>query len=243
MKFTNKVVVVTGASRGIGAETAIQFAKEGADLVIDYFVSDYEPDAKENAIKVMSEIKKIGSKAIMVECDVREQSQIENLVKETERTLGKIDILVNNAGYVIDSPIEERTLEDWHRTIDTNLLGTYLCTKIISKNMNAGGTIVNAGSTNGIYYNNPESIDYDATKAGIISLTKNSAKELASRNIRVNATALGWADTKMNSQLPKDFLKKEKEKTYLKRFATEKEVANLTFFLQVPTQVILQELL
>ena len=234
MKFTNKVVVVTGASRGIGAETAIQFAKEGADLVIDYFVSDYEPDAKENAIKVMSEIKKIGSKAIMVECDVRDQSQIENLVKETERTLGKIDILVNNAGYVIDLPIEERTLEDWHRTIDTNLLGTYLCTKIISKNMNAGGAIVNAGSTNGIYYNNPESIDYDATKAGIISLTKNFAKELASRNIRVNATALGWADTKMNSQLPKDFLKKEKEKTYLKRFATEKEVANLTLFLASP---------
>lgn len=234
MKFKNKVVVVTGASRGIGAETAIQFAKEGANLVIDYFVSDYETDAKKNAKKVMSEIIKIGSKAIMVECDVRDQSQIENLVKETERTLGKIDILVNNAGYVIDLPIEERTLEDWHRTIDTNLLGTYLCTKIISKNMNAGGAIVNAGSTNGIYYNNPESIDYDATKAGIISLTKNFAKELASRKIRVNATALGWADTKMNSQLPKDFLKKEKEKTYLKRFATEKEVANLTLFLASP---------
>lgn len=94
-----------------------------------------------------------------------------------------------------------------------------------------GGAIVNAASTNGIYYNNPESIDYDASKAGIINLTKNFAKELGSRRIRVNATALGWANTEMNSQLPKNFLQKEIDKTYLKRFAEEEEVAKLTLFL------------
>ncbi len=231
MNFKDKVVVITGASRGIGAQTAIQFAKEGAKLVIDYFVSDYEPDAKENAMEVISKIKDIGSAAIMIECDVREKSQIEKLIEETEKTFGKVDILINNAGYVNDLPIEDRTLEEWHRTIDTNLLGTYLCTKLISKNMNDGGSIVNAASTNGIYYNNPESIDYDASKAGIINLTKNFAKELAHRRIRVNATALGWADTEMNRQLPRELLEEEIAKTYLKRFASEEEVAKLTLFL------------
>lgn len=234
MNFKNKVVVITGASRGIGAQTAIQFAKEGAMLVIDYFVSDYEPDAKENAVKLVSEIKNIGSDAIMIECDVREKSQIEKLIQKTKKSFGKIDVLINNAGYVNDLPIEERTIEEWHRTIDTNLLGTYLCIKLISKHMNDGGSIVNAASTNGIYYNNPESIDYDASKAGIINLTKNFAKEFASRKIRVNATALGWADTAMNRQLPKEFLEQEIAKTYLKRFATEEEVAKLTLFLASP---------
>lgn len=231
MRFKDKVVIITGSSRGIGAETAIQFAKEGANIVIDYFVSDYEPDAKENAQDVVSRIQELGTEAIMVECDVREKSQIENLIEQTQKRFGRIDILVNNAGYVVDLPIEERTLEDWHRTIDTNLLGTYLCTKLISKHMNDGGAIVNAASTNGIYYNNPESIDYDASKAGIINLTKNFAKALGDRKIRVNATALGWANTKMNTQLPKDFLQREIDKTYLKRFAEEEELAKLTLFL------------
>lgn len=231
MKFKDKTVIITGASRGIGAETAIQFAKEGANLVIDYYVSDYEPDAKENAEKVVKQIEEIGTKAIMVSCDVRDKSEIENLIKETEEAFGKVDILVNNAGYVVDLPIEERSMEDWHRTIDTNLLGTYLCTKLVSENMNDGGAIVNSASTNGIYYNNPESIDYDASKAGIINLTKNFAKELAERKIRVNATALGWANTEMNTQLPEEFLEGEIDKTYLKRFAEESEVAKLTLFL------------
>lgn len=139
MRFEDKIIVITGASRGIGAETAIQFAKEGANIVVDYFVSDYEPDAKENAQNVISRIQELGTEAIMVECDVREKLQIENLIKQTIEKFGGIDILVNNAGYVIDLPIEERTLEDWHRTIDTNLLGTYLCTKLISEHMNDGG--------------------------------------------------------------------------------------------------------
>jgi len=231
MRFKDRTAIITGASRGIGAETAMQFAKEGANVVIDYYVSDYEPDADKNALKIKEQIEKSGGKAIIVNCDVRDKEQINNLINEAKSAFDHIDILVNNAGYVVDIPIEDRALEDWHRTIDTNLLGTYLCTKIVSKEMNDGGAIVNAASTNGIYYNNPESIDYDASKAGIINLTKNFAKELAPRKIRVNATALGWANTKMNSQLPEDFLKGEIEKTYLKRLADEEEVAKLTLFL------------
>lgn len=231
MRFKNKTVIITGASRGIGAETAIQFAKEGANVVIDYFVSDYEPDAEENANVILKKIKKIGTNAIKVNCDVRDQDQILILINKSLESFGKIDILVNNAGYVVDVPIEERTLENWHRTIDTNLLGTFLCTKLISKEMDDGGVIVNAASTNGIDYNSPYSIDYDASKAGIISLTKNFAKELAPRRIRVNATALGWANTQMNKQLPMEILQEEIGKTYLKRFAEEEEIAKLTLFL------------
>lgn len=231
MKFSNKTVVITGASRGIGAETAYQFAKEGANVVIDYFVSDYEPDAKENATFVKRKIEDLRQQALIISCDVREKDQISNLIHETMNTFGRIDVLVNNAGYVVDLPWRERSLEDWHRTIDTNLLGTFLCTQMISEVMSDGGAIVNAASTNGIYANNPESLDYDASKAGIISLTKNFAKGLADRKIRVNATALGWANTDMNTQLPKEFLQSEINKTYLKRFAEEVEVAALTLFL------------
>lgn len=231
MKFANKTVVITGASRGIGAETALQFAKQGANVIIDYFVSDYEPNAEENAQTVGKKIEDLGQQALIISCDVRDKDQIGNLIQQTKNTFGSIDILVNNAGYVVDLPLEERSLEDWHRTIDTNLLGTYLCTKMISKEMSDGGAIVNSASTNGIYANNPESLDYDASKAGIISLTKNFAKVLAFRKIRVNATALGWANTDMNSQLPKEFLQREINKTYLKRFAEEEEIAKLTLFL------------
>jgi 3-oxoacyl-[acyl-carrier protein] reductase len=231
MRFKNKTVIITGASRGIGAETALQFAKEGANIVLDYFISDYESDAEENVQIVKSKIEKIGGKAITVSCDVRDSKQISALLNISENTFGKVDVLVNNAGYVVDLPIEDRSIDDWHRTIDTNLLGTYLCIKLISKRMNTGGSIVNAASTNGIYANNPESLDYDASKAGIISLTKNFAKELAKKGIRVNATALGWANTDMNKQLPDEFLKSEINKTYLKRFAEEIEIAKLTLFL------------
>jgi 3-oxoacyl-[acyl-carrier protein] reductase len=231
MKFTNKTVVVTGASRSIGAETAIQFAKQGANVIVDYFISDYEPNAEENALTVKKKIEDLGQKVKIISCDVRDKNQISNLIEQTKNTFGSVDILVNNAGYVVDLPLEERSLEDWHRTIDTNLLGTYLCTKMISEVMSDGGAIVNAASTNGIYANNPDSLDYDASKAGIISITKNFAKVLAPRKIRVNATALGWANTDMNTQLPQDYLQSEMNKTYLKRFAEEEEIAKLTLFL------------
>lgn len=231
MKLKNKVAIITGASRGIGRATALLFAKEGAKVVIDYFISDYEPDAKENAETLVKEIESLNTEAIMISCDVRDENQIKSLIDETKDVFGGIDILINNAGYVHDLPIEKRMLDDWHRTIDTNLLGTYLCSKMISIEMREGGAIVNASSTNAINSLNPESIDYDASKAGINTLTRNFAKELAPKNIRVNATALGWANTEMNKQLPEEFLKGEADKIFLKRFAELEEVAKLTLFL------------
>lgn len=231
MKLKNKVAIITGSSRGIGKATAILFAKEGAKVVVNYFVSDYEPDAKQNAENTVKEISDFGGDSIIISCDVRSEKQIEMLVDQTIQRFGGIDILVNNAGFVFDTKIDDRSDAMWQRTIDTNLKGVYLCSKIVSKVMSDGGAIVNASSTNAINYPNVESIDYDASKAGILSLTTNFAKELASRNIRVNATVLGWANTEMNLQLMPEFLEEEKNKIYLKRFAELEEVAKLTLFL------------
>lgn len=231
MKLEGKVGIITGASRGIGAATAILFAKEGASVVIDYFVSDYEPDAKENALKIKSEIEAFGGTALIFHCDVRDESQIQAMISETLKEYGKIDFLVNNAAVVIDATVNDRTSDNWNQTVDTCLLGTYLCLKFVSPHMSDGGSIINASSTNAINYPNPESMDYDAAKAGIFTLTKNFAKHLATRKIRVNSTAVGWANTAMNDQLDENFIKEEAEKIYLQRFAEPEEVAKVNLFL------------
>lgn len=230
MKLKNKVAIITGASRGIGKATALLFAKEGADIVVDYHVSDFEPNAKENAKKVVDGIKKIGSKAIAVKCDVSKENQVKKLVKKTMEKFGKIDILVNNAGIVYDVPFKKRTVEQWKRTLDINLIGVFICCKHVAPHMLKGGKIVNVSSTNGINSFSPESMDYDASKTGVIILTRDLAKELAPK-ILVNSVAPGWVDTEMNKNLPKDFVEEEIEKIYLKRFAQPEEIAKATLFL------------
>lgn len=232
MKLKDKVTVITGASRGMGRETALLFAKEGAKVVIGYFASDYEPDAETNAINVVKEIESVGAEAIAISCDVSSEEQVKRLIEKARDKFGRIDILVNNAGIVYDVPFRERTLEQWHRTVDTIMLGTFLCSKYASRLMlkNGKGTIVNISSTNGINAFNPESIDYDAAKAGVLMLTKNLAKELAPK-VRVNAVAPGWVNTDMNKDLSADFVKQETEKTWLNRFAEPEEIAKVTLFL------------
>ena len=214
MKLKNKVAIITGASRGIGRATALLFAQEGAKVVVNYFSSQKEADF------VVEEITKIGSDAIAVKCDVSSESEVKEMIQKTIDKFGRIDILVNNAGIVFDAPFFERTVEQWKKTMDVNLLGTFLCSKYASKQMlkNESGKIINVSSTSGINSFSPESMDYDASKAGIITLTKNLAKELAPK-IQVNSVAPGWVDTEMNKDLPKDFVGDETEKIYLKRFA------------------------
>lgn len=227
MKFKDKVVLITGASRGIGRATALEFAKEGAKIVVDYV--EHEDDAN----KVIEEIKKLGSDAIAIRCDISDETQVQNMVRESIEKFGRIDILVNNAGIVIDVPMMERTVEEWRRTLDVNLIGNYLCTKYVAMEMKktGGGRIVNIASTNAIDRFSPQAADYDASKAGIVILTKDFAKELASDNILVNAIAPGWADTEMNKDLPANFIVEENEKIYLKRFAKPEEIAMPILFL------------
>jgi 3-oxoacyl-[acyl-carrier protein] reductase len=145
---------------------------------------------------------------------------------------GKIDVLVNNAGIAIDTAFEDRKVEDWQDTLNTNLVGVFLVSKYASEHMMKAkcGKIVNISSTNGIDTTYTTSIDYDASKAAIINLTKNLASEFAPY-INVNSIAPGWVDTEMNSELPKRFLRDEKERILLGRFAEPEEIAYVVLFL------------
>lgn len=226
MKLKNKVAVITGSSRGIGKATALLFAKEGAKVVVNYCSS------KKEALEVVKDIKKIGSEAIAVKCDVSKELEVRKMMDTAVKIFGKIDILVNNAGLVYDVPLFERTTVQFKRTLDVNLMGNFFCSKYAAKNMmkKTGGKIVNVSSNNVINSFSPESIDYDAAKAGIILLTKNFAKELAPK-VNVNAIAPGWVKTDMNKDLPKSLIKEETQKTYFKRFAEPEEIAKTILFL------------
>lgn len=223
MRLKNKVALITGSSRGIGRATALEFAKEGAKVIVNYSKSEKE------ANEVVNEIKKI-SDAIAIKCDVSDEQQVKKMIEKTVQKFGRIDILVNNAGIVFDIPLMEKTVEQWRKVFDVNLIGMFLCSKYAAPHMPNGGKIVNVSSTNGINTPGPESTDYDASKAGVIILTRNLAKELSPR-ITVNCVAPGWVDTDMNKKLPKEFVKEETEKVYLKRFAKPEEIAKAILFL------------
>jgi 3-oxoacyl-[acyl-carrier protein] reductase len=226
MKLKNKVVLITGASRGIGKATALLLAKEGAKVIVNYVKSDKKAD------DVVKEIIKNSGSAISIKADVSDEKQVKRMVDLVIKKFRKIDVLVNNAGIVFDVPFKERTVEQWRRTLNVNLIGTFLCSKYASKTMlkNGYGRIVNVSSTNGIDSLNPESVDYDASKAGVISLTKNLATELAP-NILVNAIAPGWINTDINSGLDKKYVKSETEKILLGRFGKPEEIAKAILFL------------
>ena len=225
MKLKDKVALITGSSRGIGEATALLFAKEGARVVVNHSKSDKEVDED------VKKIKKIGSDSIAIKCDVSDEKEVKKMVEKTMETFGRIDILVNNAGIVFDVPFAERTVEQWKKTLDVNLLGVFLCSKYVAPHMSKnGGRIVNISSTSGVNSFSTESMDYGAAKAGVIILTRTLAKELAPK-ILVNSIAPGWIDTYMNKDLPKDYVEKETEKIYLKRFAKPEEVAKAILFL------------
>jgi 3-oxoacyl-[acyl-carrier protein] reductase len=226
MELKDKVVLITGSSRGIGKATALLFAKEGAKIIVNY--NDSEKEAKE----VVREITKLGSEAIAVKCDVSREEEVKKMFSEGIKKFGKLDILVNNAGIVFDIPLFEKTVEQWNKTLGVNLIGVFLCSKYavpyIKKQKS--GVIINIASTNGIDSLSPESADYDASKAGVISLTKNLASELAP-NIRVNCVAPGWVNTDINKDLPKDYVAEETKNILLKRFGKPEEIGKAVLFL------------
>jgi 3-oxoacyl-[acyl-carrier protein] reductase len=225
-KFDGKTVLITGSAKGIGRSSALMFAREGANIVVNYLSSELL------ANQLVEEIESIGSQAIAIKGDVAVENDVINMINIAISRFGKIDILVNNAGFAKDVPILERSTEDWAKTLRTNLIGPYLCIKYASQNMldNGGGKIINISSTSAIYSFSPDIVDYDAAKAGVIALTKNFAKSLAP-SVLVNAIAPGWVDTDMNKDLPPEFLEDEKKSIYLKRFAQPDEIAKTILFL------------
>lgn len=223
----HKTVLITGASRGIGASTAKIFAKNNYNVIINYNTN------KENAIKLSKELENTYNiKTLVVKCDVANETEVINMVEQAIQEFGTIDVLINNAGIAIDTTFEDKNVENFKKTLDVNLIGTFLVSKHVGKHMlkNKTGNIINVSSTNGIDTYYKESLDYDASKAGVISLTYNLANAYAPY-IRVNAIAPGWVNTDMNQYLDKDFIDKENNKILLNRFAKSDEIAKVIYFL------------
>ena len=223
----SKVALITGGSRGIGKEIALTLAKEGYDISINYIG---EKDSSFDELQ--KEIEENNVKCIFVSGDVSKFEDAEKFVKETVEKLGSIDVLVNNAGITRDMLLMRMKEEDFTSVIDVNLVGTFNVTKnAINYMMKArSGCIVSLASVVGIAGNAGQT-NYSASKAGIIGFTKSLAKEVASRNIRVNAVAPGFIQTNMTAVL-KDDVKDEIAKSIpLKRMGTPKDVANAVKFL------------
>ena len=221
------VVLVTGSNRGIGAACVKEFAKQGANVIINYCHHE------EEALELKKEIEEeYNVEALVIKCDVSDSEQVENMVNEIVDHFGGIDILVNNAGVSRDSLLLDKTVKEFRRVLDVNLLGTYLCSKYVGKIMlqQKKGKIINISSTNAIDTYYPESCDYDASKAGVISLTHNLAREFAPF-INVNCVCPGWTKTSMNKDLSIDQIKKKKRGILLNRFAEPVEIANVVLFL------------
>lgn len=188
---------------------------------------------RENAEELSNYLKQeYKIETMVIKADVSEEEQVKSMVQEIINKFGRIDVLVNNAGIAIDKEFEDRTVEDWKRTLEVNTIGTFLVSKYASENMmeNKSGKIINVSSTNGINTFFPSSIDYDASKAAIINLTYNLAIQFAPY-INVNAVAPGWVNTDMNKELPKDLIQEETEKIYKRRFAEPEEIAKVICFL------------
>ncbi|QLL29466.1 3-oxoacyl-[acyl-carrier-protein] reductase [Thermosynechococcus sichuanensis E542] len=217
------VAIVTGASRGIGRAIALELAKEGATVVVNYARS------AEAALEVVQMIEQQGGTAIAIAADVSVPEQVDTLVDKTVETYGRVDVLVNNAGITRDTLLLRMSLEDWQAVINLNLTGVFLCTRAVSKLMlkQKRGRIINIASVAG-QMGNPGQANYSAAKAGVIGFTKTVAKELASRGITVNAVAPGFIATEMTAGLKAEDILKF---IPLGRYGDPTEVAGMVRFL------------
>lgn len=221
------VVLVTGSNRGIGKSCIEAFASKNATVIINYC---HHQDEALNLEKEMKE--KYNVETLVVKCDISKEEEVEGMVNKIVDTFGGIDILVNNAGVARDNLMLDKTVKEFARVIDVNLIGTYLVTKYVGKVMlNAkSGRIINIASTNALDTYYPESCDYDASKAGVISLTHNFARELAPF-VSVNCICPGWTKTDMNKDLTCEQINEEKKKILLGRFAEPEEISKVVIFL------------
>ncbi|WHX92784.1 3-oxoacyl-[acyl-carrier-protein] reductase [Peribacillus simplex] len=226
MILEGKKALVTGASRGIGREVALELARQGADVAINYSGSE----AKAN--EVVDEIKALGRKAFAIQCDVANSESVTSMIKEVVEQFGRVDILVNNAGITRDNLLMRMKEDEWDSVINTNLKGVFLCTKAVTRQMmkQRSGRIINMASIVGVSGNAGQA-NYVAAKAGVIGLTKTTAKELASRGITVNAIAPGFISTDMTGELPEDVRKAMLDQIPLARFGDPKDIAAVASFL------------
>lgn len=222
--MNNKVVLVTGSSKGIGKATIKEFASKGYNVVINYNNSEREALELKESVE-----KEYNIRALAIKTDVSNELEVKNMIDQIIIEFGHIDVLVNNAGIAYDRSFNEITIDEFKRTLDVNVIGAFIVSREVSKYMKKG-TIVNVSSTNGTKTISPECLDYNISKVGLQSLTRDLALQFKP-NIRVNAVAIGWADTDMNKDLPQDYIDEETSKIYLERFADPSEIAKTIYFL------------
>ena len=226
MIFQGKVALVTGASRGIGRAIALELGKNGAKVAVNYAGSE------KKANEVVDEIKAAGSDAIAIQADVAKIDDVKAMIKEVVKTFGSLDILVNNAGITRDNLLMRMKEEEWDAVINTNLKGVFNTTKAVTRQMmkQRSGRIINIASIVGVS-GNPGQANYVAAKAGVIGLTKTTAKELASRNITVNAVAPGFITTDMTDELTDELKEEMLKQVPLGRLGDPEDVAKVVRFL------------
>jgi len=228
MRLKDRRVIITGAAQGIGREIALQMADAGASVgVADINI--------ENAEATANEIRASGKKAMALQLDVSSAESVSNVFKKFLDDMGGIDILVNNAGITRDTLLLRMKEEDWDAVINVNLKGVFLCSKEAIKVMakNRYGKIINISSVVA-FMGNPGQVNYSASKAGVIGLTKTMAREYANRGIRVNAVAPGFIQTAMTGALPEDVKEEMKKMIPLGQFGSTEDVASAVLFLASP---------
>ncbi len=224
--LAGKSVLVTGGSRGIGRQIALSMAEAGADVAFTYSRSE------EAAAEVSDEIVKIGRKSLAIQADAVDLARAAEVVDEVVKEFGKIDVLVNNAGITRDTLIMRMSEEQWDEVITTNLKSVFNYSKSVIRSMmrQRSGSIVNISSVIGLM-GNPGQTNYAASKAGIIGFTKSLAKEIGSRNIRVNVVAPGYITTELTQDLPEQQKEAMEKATPLGRAGTSEDVADMVIFL------------
>lgn len=226
MNFEGQSVLVTGASRGIGRAIALGFAAQGANVAINYAGS------REKAEDTASQCGEYGVKTLVIQADVSSESDVKEMLKQVTEEFGGIDVLVNNAGITKDNLLMRMKEDEWDDVIDTNLKSVFLTSRAAARPMmkKRGGAIINMASVVGTT-GNPGQANYTASKAGVVGLTKTLARELASRNIRVNAVAPGFISTEMTDELEEGTKEQMMQQIPLQKLGDTEDVANTVLFL------------
>jgi 3-oxoacyl-[acyl-carrier protein] reductase len=228
LDFTGKVVLVTGSSRGIGAEMIKAFGKHGAQCVVNY-VADPHGQNKTDATNVAKDF----NKPLLIECDVTQPVQVEAMMKQIQDRHGGLDILVNNSGIISDRSIKKMSIDDFESVIRVNLTGTFIVTQKAAAILRNAGRIINMSSVSGQMGLFGQA-NYSSSKAGIIALTKVSAREFARQNITVNAIAPGFIDVGMSKGVPEEAMQNFIKQIPLGRLGDVSEIVNAALFLASP---------
>ncbi len=225
-RLRDKTCLVTGSSRGIGREIALEFASHGADVAVNYHSSEAEADAVANAIE------EIGGNAVTIQADVAEQSDVERMADTVWDEFGTIDVLVNNAGITVDGTFENMTREDWNRVIDVNLGGVFNCTNEFFEDIKSAeeGRLINVSSVVGQQGNYGQA-NYAASKSGLFGFTRTLALELANTGSTANCVAPGFTETDMLENVPERVRSKILQRIPLDRFAESEDIVGIIRFI------------